>query len=342
MKLYDILQKKHPPTGGKKDSYVEEYIAPQKKSLVSYISFWGGIVVILVLVYFIGVINTRAHVTISERKIPFSLTDEHFTLVHESKSQAGDIPFQIVKVVDQSARQVIGTQAPFTNKAPTQQTIKKTIIVKGKKKTITTVVPIIPVPTKVFSYQLPDDQKDSIVNMLNADLFERLKRETRTQIPDNLLLSPDLQFFFFDKNSINFTGTDVAFPVVAHGTMTSYLINKEILEQAIASVVLRGDTTYPEVSILEIGNLQIKPISAPPADPNTIPNEFTISITGQGTLITKVLPSDIQSSLVGVGRSSFDSILAKYKEIDTGSFSMYPFWATSFPTKKERILVKVD
>ncbi len=340
MKLYDVLTKKRiekvaPPE--------EEYIAPPKKTTFGHIVFWGGIVLVLIIIYTLGVNLARTKVHIKLRRIPFALTDTHIVLVHESKAQAGDVPFQIIKVTDQAQREVIGTQAPFTTvvvKKPAP--IKQTVIKKGKKVTVMVTPPPAPVAPKVFTYQIADADRENIANTLSADVFERLKRQTRTQIPDGLLLNPELQFFFFNKNNISFTGNTIAFPAIAQGTLTSYLINTQVLEQAIAATVLHDTKTYPEVVIPEIGSLQIKAISAAPLDPNTIPDTFTISITGTGTIITQASPEEIQKELVGKKTAAFDSILANIPEIDTGTFSMYPFWARNFPKIQSRITVKVD
>jgi hypothetical protein len=344
MRLYDVLVKNKKATTP--IAVDAPYSVPEKKTSLRHGAFWGGIVVVCIAIYTAGNTYTRAHVIIRERRIPFSLTDAHFVLIHESKAIAGDIPFQIIKVIDQSSREVIGTQAPFTT-----VTIKKTTpilqSIKTKKSKKTIALPILPAPLpvvipKLFTYQVPDTERESIANTLSSDVFERLKRQTRTQIPAELLLPEDLQFFFFDKNKIVFTGNTIAFPAIAHGTLVSYLIDKNILEQAIATEVLHDEETYPEVSIPEIGSLQIKAISAVPIDPDSIPDEFTVSITGTGTIITTIFPSDIQKQLVGVSRNKFDTILSKIKEIDSGSYSMYPFWARYFPLKKDRISVEVD
>lgn len=340
MKLYDVLVKKRIEN---KESPEEHYVPPIRKTGLQHVLFWSGIGIVLIIIYIGGISMARSRVHIKLRRIPFSLTDAHIVLVHESKAQAGDVPFQIIKVTDKAQREVIGTQAPFATvvvKKPAP--VKQTVIKNGKKVTITVTPPPAPVAPKAFTYQIADSDREHIANTLSADVFERLKRQTRTQIPEGLLLNPELQFFFFNKSNIVFTGNTIAFPAIAQGTMTSYLINTQVLEQAIAASVFHDTKTYPEVSIPEIGSLQIRAISAAPFDPNTIPDTFTISLTGTGTIITQASPEEIQRDLLGKKTSDFDSILANIPEIDTGTFSMYPFWARNFSNIASRIKVQVD
>ncbi len=184
----------------------------------------------------------------------------------------------------------------------------------------------------------PEEQKDATTT-LQAQLIERLKRETRTQVPDNLLVFPDMQVTTIDHDSIVLRGTSLKFPAKIAGSMSTYLIPREELETAIAHEVLH-DRTYPYVSIPSISDLTVVPVSALPTDPSRIPETIRVKITGEGVIITKAPVESIAGSLVGVRKGAVSSILEKVPEVDSARYHLYPFWAPFFPSKQSRIMIE--
>jgi len=184
------------------------------------------------------------------------------------------------------------------------------------------------------------DQQQTLAT-LQADLTEKLSRETSGQIPDNLITFPSLQFLTINSSDTVLSGSNIQFPATLEGTMVSYLLPRDLFEQAIASKAIT-DQIYPNVSIPDFGGLQIEPVSDIPTDPSDTPASITISVSGQGTIITQVSADAIQRALIGISAGSFNSALSGIPEIDTAQFTLYPFWAPYFPYKASRINVQIN
>ena len=118
---------------------------------------------------------------------------------------------------------------------------------------------------------IAEADKKGITDSLQAQLVEKLKRETRAQIPPSFISFPDLQFITVDTTSLNLKGQNIKFPASVKGTMVSYLINRDVLERAIAKEVIHGQS-YTDVVIPDMADITVTPITAVPLDPQTIPD----------------------------------------------------------------------
>ena len=191
-----------------------------------------------------------------------------------------------------------------------------------------------------IAHVLTEEDRESAILTLQADLAEKLKRETRAAIKDEYVTFPNLQFITIDRDSLTIKGNDIKFPASIKGTMVSYLINRDMLEGAVASKIV-SDHVYSDVAIPALGDIAVEPISAIPTDATQVPETLTISLSGTGTLITKVPEEKIRQSVIGIGRKSFAATLQPIPEIDEARYVLYPFWAPFFPTIEDRITVIV-
>lgn len=189
-------------------------------------------------------------------------------------------------------------------------------------------------------HTLSDMDKQRVTTTLQAALNEKLSRETRAQIPPALVTFPDLQFTAINANNIVLQGDTIQFTATLTGTMVSYLIPRDTLEQTIANKAV-SDHIYSDVTIPALGSIQVEPVTPLPTDPNNIPNDITVSVSGQGTIITNVSSDKVRQSVLGIPRGSFNSALSGISEIDTASYSLLPFWAPYFPYNADRITVKI-
>lgn len=191
-----------------------------------------------------------------------------------------------------------------------------------------------------MAHTLTDADREDAILTLQADLAEKLKRETRAAIPAEYITFPNLQFISIDRDSLTIKGDAIKFPASIKGTMVSYLIRRDLLESAIASKVVR-DHVYPEVSIPALGDITVEPVSAISTDPTKVPDTLTISLSGNGTLITTVPTEKVAQSTLGIPRRSFTTALSSVAEIDEARYTLYPFWAPFFPNVVDRITVEV-
>jgi hypothetical protein len=190
-----------------------------------------------------------------------------------------------------------------------------------------------------MKHSVSADEQGDVIATLQAQLTERLKRETRTQIPETLITYPDLQVPSIDSGSVNLRGDSVKFPATMKGTMTTYLIPRELFETAIANHVL-NDHTYTDVSIPALGDLVVTPVTALPADAKNTPDTIHVRVSGEGVIITKAPLASLRDSLVGTRKAAFGEIINAVPEIDAAEYHFYPFWAPFFPTKEQRITVE--
>lgn len=181
-------------------------------------------------------------------------------------------------------------------------------------------------------------EREKVIETLKTQLAERLRRETRAQIPEHLITYPELQFITIDTDSLRLVGEGVKFPATLSGSMVSYLIPRDLLQQAIAGEVL-SDAQYPSVIIPELQTLEVLPVSAIPTNSVTPPQSIEIGISGEGTIIAQVTPERIRSLLVGARKGSFMQSIASIPEIQSAQSSLYPFWAPYFPKEEKRIYV---
>lgn len=190
------------------------------------------------------------------------------------------------------------------------------------------------------AHVLTEADRESAVLTLQADLVEKLKRETRAAIPAEYVTFPNLQLLSVDRDSLVIKGTTIKFPASMKGTMVSYLIHRDMLESAIAAKLV-SDNTYPDVSIPSLADVTVEPLSAIPTSAANVPESLTISLSGQGILVTKVPVEKIRQSMLGISRKSFNAKISAIPEIEEARYTLYPFWAPFFPSIQSRINVVV-
>jgi len=191
-----------------------------------------------------------------------------------------------------------------------------------------------------MSHSVSESERADVITTLQAQLTERLKRETRTQIPNTLIAYPDLQVLSIESSSVTLRGSSVKFPATMKGTMTTYLIPWDALETAIANHTI-SDRTYSHVSIPSMGDLIVTPLTPLPSDAKNTPETIRVRVSGQGVIIAKAPLELIKKSLVGARKASFGNLVNTVPEIDTAEYHFYPFWAPMFPSRESRITIEV-
>lgn len=190
-------------------------------------------------------------------------------------------------------------------------------------------------------YTVSDKDKASVLATLQTQLTEKLKRETRAQIPSDFVVFPNMQFITIDSSSAILHGPSIKFPATLKGTIVSYLIPRSLLEIAIAGKVM-SDHSYGGVSVPNIGDLKVEPVTAIPTDPKSVPDAITISVSGTGKIITKIPTDNIKDALLGIKKGNFSAKLKGINEIDTAKYNLYPFWSPFFPHDLDRLRVVVE
>lgn len=188
-------------------------------------------------------------------------------------------------------------------------------------------------------HTISDAEREGVVESLKTQLSERLRRETRAQIPAGFITYPDLQFISIDPSSLSLSGEGVKFSAKIKGTMVSYLIPQNLLESAIAKEVL-SNSSYKEVAIPNINSLDISPQSAIPANSTNPPSSISIKVSGSGNIITKAPKELIRQALIGTSLSKFNSLITSFGEVESAEFSLIPFWSPFFPNQDKLINIE--
>ncbi len=190
------------------------------------------------------------------------------------------------------------------------------------------------------SYMVPDTEKSEIINALVSQLSEKLKRESRNQIPNTLLSFPKLQFLNVDDNSLVLKGSSIKFSAKLKGSMVSYLISRNLLETEIANKVLSSHD-YTNFSVPLIENIDIQSETLISTSVDSIPEYISINLSGDGAIITKSSPKNIKERLLGINKKDFSKILNSIPEIESAHFDIYPFWSHIFPFDRNNIDIVV-
>ena len=360
---------------------------------------------VLAAIYIGGIVLSHAKVTITERRIPITLSDAELEFANESETETEGLSFQAMIVDTTVTRQLYGsalttsntkaegTVVFFNEYSTKSQTVKKgtTLTATNGKKYSTQAQAVVPGyktvekkkvagtspsvevvaadvgdsynstgttlsvagwtnASKTFyarsaeitggesgmRHTLTDEEKEEALETLQAQLIERLKRESRTQIPAEFITFPELQFPIIDTDSFVLQGGSVSFPASMSGSMVSYLIPRSALERAIAGKGL-SDMPYTQVSVPDVGKLTFDITSPVPTDKKTIPDTITVSVSGEATVIAKVPIDKVKEQLIGKPRRTFNILLETLPEIDTARFSLFPFWVPYFPEKWGKI-----
>lgn len=188
-------------------------------------------------------------------------------------------------------------------------------------------------------HTISDAEREQVLESLKNQLSEKLKRETRAQIPESFITFPDLQFISFNINELKLTGEDVKFPVTLKGSMVSYLLPTHLFEQKVATFVQTPEY-YNRISIPEIQKFSVTPVTSIPLYTKTIPNEIVLAVTGEGTIVATIETEEIQKHLLGIRRNRFDSLIKTYPEIASAKVTVYPFWSSFFPRTEKKIRVR--
>jgi hypothetical protein len=183
------------------------------------------------------------------------------------------------------------------------------------------------------------DEAD-VISALQNQLVERLKRETRAQMPEDFITFPDLQITTIDSSSLVLHGESIKFPASIKGSMTTYLIPRTLFETTIANHVLH-DRTYARVTIPALASLAVIPATALDSKPQDVPDTIKVRVSGDGTIIAKASLDVIKESLVGTSKGDFGKVLDGVPEVDSAEYHFYPFWAPLFPSSDNRIKVEI-
>src|SRR5690606_11217236 len=100
-----------------------------------------------------------------------------------------------------------------------------------------------------------------------------------------------------------------------------------------------GSYSGQPVVLKEAGSLTLTPVGDLPAPGAT---ELAFSLAGSTTIHWVVDPARISGAVAGKSRTSAETVLSGYPEIERASLVLRPFWNTMFPADPAKIKVSVE
>ena len=187
-------------------------------------------------------------------------------------------------------------------------------------------------------YSADEAAMTDIITKMHEDLKAKLFAQALAQIPDTVILYPDLAVFSFDAPISNAATSDIHLTV--SGSLHGFLLYKKELTSVLTHII---DPEYDDSISVSIPNLALLrpkltlPPDVSPSGIETLPIIFSEDV--QALSIIDPLP--IQDDLLRAKKKEFTSIMNRYPEIDTATFKISPFWKYRFPENRQDIDIRL-
>lgn len=173
---------------------------------------------------------------------------------------------------------------------------------------------------------------------LKAALAESILSEVTPKIPEGYALVPGSVTTTYtnlpDAAGIN---GDVAIKVQA--TATAVVFPMDALARLVAEQVIDNQYTGQNLRLRSVAGLALTPVSEETPTGNG-PFEFTLS--GSADIVWEVDAMRVAGAVAGKTRTSADSVLSGFPEIDKAYITLRPFWRSTFPSDPADITIVVD
>lgn len=189
-------------------------------------------------------------------------------------------------------------------------------------------------------HSLSAQEERAVTELLTQQLTERLRRETRAQVPDEFFVSADMQYPYIRPEQFELEGEAIKFTAVARGSLVSYLIKHEVLSALIAQDVLR-DQDEGDFYISNLSDLTFTISSPIPLDETIIPDSIQITINGSGVLTSRIQSEEFRKEIAGRSVKEFREYVSNKKTIEKAELSLLPFWSPYLPQTNQLLKVRV-
>jgi hypothetical protein len=190
-------------------------------------------------------------------------------------------------------------------------------------------------------HALSKDEEGTIVELLKNQLTERLRRETRVQVPEDFIISPDMQYTYINTNDFKLEGGSIKFVAQAEGKIVSYLIKRDVLYKLIAEEVLQKEISEGQFYIPHFSDITFQIVSPIPTDATLIPDNIRMQVSGTGTLTSIIDPEVLRNTITGMSVKEFKSFVSQNNFIEKAEISLFPFWSPSLPKTKRLLHIVV-
>jgi hypothetical protein len=190
-------------------------------------------------------------------------------------------------------------------------------------------------------HSLSPEEEKSTVELLRQQLTERLRRETRAQVPEEFFVSPDMQYIYINPDDFELEGQSIKYVAQAGGSITSYIIKREVLYKLIAEEVLR-EAAEGDFYVSNLSGLTFQISSSVSSNPSIIPDQIQVTVNGTGVLTSRIDAEGFHKDVAGRSVKEFREYVSGKTTIEKAELSLLPFWSPNLPSsdKMLRIIVR--
>jgi hypothetical protein len=189
-------------------------------------------------------------------------------------------------------------------------------------------------------HSLSSQEEKSTIEILKQQLAERLRRGTRAQVPEEFFVSPDMQYLYINPDNFKLEGETIKYIAEARGSITSYIIKRELLYKLIAQEVLR-EGIEGDFYISNLSDLTFQISSSIPSNPSIIPDQIQITVNGSGVLTSRIDAERFRKDIAGRNVREFKEYVSKKSTIEKVELSLLPFWSPNLPSSEKMIRIIV-
>lgn len=189
-------------------------------------------------------------------------------------------------------------------------------------------------------HSLSPEEERVTVELLTQQLTERLRRETRAQVPEEFFISPEMQYIYINKDDFNLEGESIKYVARAEGKIVTYLIKRDTLYKLIAQEVLREEN-QGEFYISNLSDLKFQITSSLPTTPATIPDHIEVKVAGSGVLTSRIDSEGLRKDIRGRSIKEFREYISKKSTVEKAELSLLPFWSPYLPSSPKLLHIVV-
>ncbi|HEY4494152.1 MAG TPA: hypothetical protein VJB95_01850 [Candidatus Paceibacterota bacterium] len=192
---------------------------------------------------------------------------------------------------------------------------------------------------KGFVAEVSEEEKSGTISALKTALKAKLLKKITDQTPGGFILFKDAVFLESDEGSVGASSGGKA-PITVKGTLYALLFDEAKLAKKIATIKIAdydgSDVFLPHMQDLKFILANKENISFAEA------KSIDFNLSGKDKIVYKFDRDKFIAEIAGKQKKDFNMTLSKYKNVQSASSVIRPFWRASFPSKIENIEVVVN
>jgi hypothetical protein len=185
---------------------------------------------------------------------------------------------------------------------------------------------------------IKDQDRSRIESQMKLLLTSELILEARTKVSEDFVLIPSLSVVIFK----DLPQTESAEKNNATLNMQANYLGVMFKKNVLYTHLVSGKTRISPGDLVDIGmfdSLDFNFSGTVPLD-LTFSEEINFSVNGKSEIIWRTDEVALKADLVGKNKKDISSIINNYSSISSVTYTIRPFWKSSFPTDSAHISIK--